>query len=402
MTPELLTSTKHNLDQKVNQPNPIGIRGGKIDQISLKTDCDIDKPPATIFGPSGIPTQPQSELQRVLNRLVKRLHQDDPIGREYIEEYLVQSYRKNLRPNTLISYYTAILLFSSYVKISGKKNISKISRNDLSGFVEHEQDRGLKPATVWNRLNSMYAFLGFLIEKGVVDPDVVKRKLRIKRSDTLPRAIDPDVIKKLLSVVKHTRNRAMMLTLLRTGMRIGELLETKVIDLNMKEKRIEIFEARKNRVGRIVYLSDDAMVALRAWLKTRDKHKEYVFYGQGRKKKLSYTAARNIFTKYLKKAQMADKGYSLHCLRHTFASELLNAGMRLECLQQLLGHSTIEMTRRYARLTDNTRREEYFKAMSIIEKGEINGHYRFDPSIPQIYEEKELLCAYCQKLHEHP
>jgi site-specific recombinase XerD len=72
----------------------------------------------------------------------------------------------------------------------------------------------------------------------------------------------------------------------------------------------------------------------------------------------------------------------LHCLRHTYASELLNAGMRLECLQQLLGHSSIEMTRRYARLTDNTRREEYYKAMEIIERGDINGNYRFDPELP--------------------
>ena len=77
-------------------------------------------------------------------------------------------------------------------------------------------------------------------------------------------------------------------------------------------------------------------------------------------------------------AELLHKGYTLHCLRHTFASELLNAGMRLECLQQLLGHSNIEMTRRYARLTDNTRKEEYFRAMAIIEKGGVHGHYRLD------------------------
>ncbi|MDD5245409.1 MAG: tyrosine-type recombinase/integrase, partial [Syntrophorhabdaceae bacterium] len=69
------------------------------------------------------------------------------------------------------------------------------------------------------------------------------------------------------------------------------------------------------------------------------------------------------------------KGYTVHALRHTYASELLNAGMRLEVLQQLLGHQDIEMTRRYARLTDRTREEEYFRAMAIIEKGEADGEY---------------------------
>ncbi|RPI72145.1 MAG: hypothetical protein EHM38_02480 [Geobacteraceae bacterium] len=72
----------------------------------------------------------------------------------------------------------------------------------------------------------------------------------------------------------------------------------------------------------------------------------------------------------------------MHCLRHTFASELLNAGMRLECLQPLLGHSSIEMTRRYARLTDTTRKEEYFRAMAIIEKGGAHGDYRCHHQLP--------------------
>jgi len=77
--------------------------------------------------------------------------------------------------------------------------------------------------------------------------------------------------------------------------------------------------------------------------------------------------------KYLRKAGLQNSGYTVHSLRHTFASELLNAGMRLECLQQLLGHHHIEMTRRYARLTDKTREEEYFRAMAIVEKGGIHG-----------------------------
>ena len=63
-------------------------------------------------------------------------------------------------------------------------------------------------------------------------------------------------------------------------------------------------------------------------------------------------------------------------------SEMLNAGMSLQNLQSLLGHNCIEMTRRYARLTDNTRREQYYKAMEKIERGDINGHYRFDPELP--------------------
>jgi integrase/recombinase XerD len=85
-----------------------------------------------------------------------------------------------------------------------------------------------------------------------------------------------------------------------------------------------------------------------------------------------------MFKKYLHKAGLADKGYTVHCLRHTCATELLNAGMRIECLQQLLGHSKLEVTRIYARLTDKTREQEYFKAMAIIEAGGTDGSDRCD------------------------
>jgi site-specific recombinase XerD len=140
---------------------------------------------------------------------------------------------------------------------------------------------------------------------------------------------------------------------------------------------------------------------LQAWFKERDANKELVFYGQGRHS-MCYQGARVLFRKYLAKAGLSHQGYTLHCLRHTFASELLNAGMRLECVQQLLGHSSIEMTRRYARLTDKTREEEYFRAMSKIERGEIDGCYQLDPELPQILEAEKLLQTHGEELPEHP
>jgi integrase/recombinase XerD len=173
--------------------------------------------------------------------------------------------------------------------------------------------------------------------------------------------------------------------------------------VNLRERRIEIYEAGKTRVGRVVYLSDDALKALKAWLKVRKPHRTYLFYSKGKDRHcITYPAVRMMFRKYLRKADLAHKGYTLHCLRHTCASELLNAGMRLECVQQLLGHSTVEMTRRYARLTDKTREEEYFRAMTIIERGEINGHYQLDRELPAFLEKTQLLSSHDQELHVHP
>src|SRR4030042_7170036 len=191
----------------------------------------------------------------------------------------------------------------------------------------------MQPNTVSPRLRLVYAFLRFLVDREGAHPDLLKRKRRVKLPEALPRAMAPEDIQQLLAVIEKTRDRALILVLLRTGMRIGELLATRMSEVNLREKQIIIMEAQKTRVGRVAYLSADACKALTAWLNQRDPAKERLFYGQGRPR-LSYTAIRGGFAKYLEAAGLGHKGYSLHCLRHTCATELLNAGMRLEGLQQ--------------------------------------------------------------------
>lgn len=324
-------------------------------------------------------THPHSKLI-FINKALKKFRDHHLLGTQYVQDYLLAQYRRNRSINTIRTYFTAIFQFSKFLKARGCQRFEMINCEDLSAFIEHQQDLGLKPTTVFSRLLSLKAFFSYHIDAGSIDPAVLKRKLKIKLPQSLPRAIDPEDIRKLLAVIDNVRDRALIVTLLRTGMRIGELLNTQMREVNLTEKRIEIYQAHKDLRGRVVYLSADAQCALYEWIKIRAVDIAYLFYGHKRRS-LCYEAAREMFHKYLAKAELSQRGYTLHCLRHTFASELLNAGMRLECLQQLLGHSDIEMTRRYARLTDNTRKDEYFKAMEIIERGQINGHYRRDSSV---------------------
>ena len=304
-------------------------------------------------------------------------------GGEHVRQYLTDLYRRNCRPNTIRSRFESIFLFLKYLKARAVNLLELIGREDLCGFIEHEQDRGLKPSSVSGRVDGVYGFIGFLVNREILRPELLKRKLRIKVPDSLPRAMDAQDVRKLLAVIRPPREKAMVLVLLRTGMRIGELLNTTVSDINLAERRIEIFETQKNRVGRVVYLADDACQALAHWLEVRRWQTALIFSGHGGRP-LSYEVVRSKFKGLLQQAELGHKGYTLHCLRHTFASELLNAGMRLECLQPLLGHSQIEMTRRYARLTDVTRKEEYFRAMAKIEKEGVHGDYRCDYQLPQI------------------
>jgi len=330
---------------------------------------------------------------RALQWSLKRIAGWELPGKEHVAEYFRSMYRRNFRPKTYASNLGSIYIFLTVVKDSGKTRLEEITKNDIEACIEHEQDRGLMLSTVRTRLHCINAFLGYGIEAGVVSADVLTRRIRLRKPETLPKAMDPDDVKQFLAVIDNARDRAMITVLLRTGIRIGELLDTKMQDLHINDRRIDIYEGEKNRIGRVVYLSDDAVSALQAWLKIRDGRKEFIFYAKSRNS-MAYSTSRLIFEKYLMKAGLIHKGYSLHALRHTFASELLNAGMRIECLQPLMGHTSLDVTRRYARLTDKTRAEEYFRAMTIIERGESDGHYRLDHQVQAFLEEKERLAEY--------
>jgi len=321
--------------------------------------------------------QPAPARQRVLERILKKISESALPGKQHVEQYLRHKYRRNCKANTLKSSAASLIQFLSFFRTSGKKQLEQLSREDFEAFVEDLQDRGLTPETVRTRLCAVYAFMHYLIKNKVFSYELLEHRIRLKMPDRLPRAIDPQDVTLLLSVINAVRDRAMILLLLRTGMRIGELLHCKVDDVDLNQQRILIYQSDKTSVGRVVYFSGDAQEALLAWLKFRDSAKELLFYGQGRQS-MCYEAARSMFNKYLQRAGLENRGYTLHCLRHTFATELLNARMPLECLRVLLGHTNLEVTRRYARLSDKTREQEYFNAMGRILKGGLNADDKCD------------------------
>jgi integrase/recombinase XerD len=391
-------STINNTSKESNAPPDLAT------DLSLETYLDALSQLET-FSPGSIETEvkafPAEPRRQELEHVLKKLSTMELVGKEHVEDYVRHQYRCHFQPNTIRNSYNALVPFLKFVERNGKRFIEEICKEDLEGFVEHEQDRGMKLSTVRMRLAILKAFLRLMVDREVVSEDVFPWKLKIKMPEILPRALHPDDVQKLLALEGSARNRAMILLLLRTGLRIGELLSTRVMDVNVEEQKILIFEGEKNQRGRVVYFSDDAKAALQAWLQERDQHVDFLFYGyKGRK--LSYVAARMMFVKYLDKAGLSHKGYTLHCLRHTYATDLVNAGMPLECLEKLMGHSRLEVTRRYARVSDKTREEEYFKAMDVIERREADGDCGRDRELQEILEKTQLLPPHGEELHEHP
>jgi site-specific recombinase XerD len=189
---------------------------------------------------------------KALHRALDRIAGWELPGKEHVVEYFRSMYRRNFRPRTYASNLVAIYIFLACVRDSGKTRLEEITKNDIEVFIEHEQDRGLMLSTVRTRLHCVNAFLGYLIESGVVRSEVLARRIRLKKPEALPRAMDPDDVKQLLSVIDNVRDRAMIMILLRTGMRIGELLNATIHDLHIKERTIDIYEGEKNHIGRVV------------------------------------------------------------------------------------------------------------------------------------------------------
>jgi integrase/recombinase XerD len=404
MTPEALLSELCNFPAPIDSSREVLPPTSRLSRIGVEDPLDGTSNAGSI---SPRPDEAEHWLRyheqrrAALDVTLGKLCGLDVPGKEHVEAYVHDQYRRHLSPNTLKNSFTVIRDFLQLVKEGGKCDLTKVTREDIESYIEHEQDRRVKPSTISMRVRSLRAFFHFLIDEGALCPEILLKKVKIKVPEALPRAMDPDDVKKLIRVVTDTRDRAMVLVLLRTGMRIGELLHTLVSEVSVKERKIEIYEAQKTQVGRVVYLSEDAVVALKAWLRKRESQNKYLIYTR-RGQSMSYPAARMMFQKYLDKAGLLHKGYGLHCLRHTFATELLNAGMRLECLQQLLGHESVEMTRRYAKLTDKTREEEYFRAMAVIERRQADGcDDRYDRPLQALLEEEELLSSHRQELHEH-
>lgn len=334
-----------------------------------------------------------SERRRALNRAADRLEASSLPGFEYVVSYLYSKYRSNHSISSIRQTGRTLYSFLLFFNGLGRHHIEQISRKDIAQYVEREQERGLKINSVRQHLHTVYSFVNYLVRNDILPADILLKKIRLRLPEILPKAIPAEDVDKILQTVTNIRDRALILLLLHTGMRIGELLNLRLPDIVQSERKILLYVGEKNLHGRVVYYGNTAEKALNAWLSIRDPANAYLFYGY-KGKSLSYAGARKMMKSVIHKAGLEHKGYSLHSLRHTYATNMLNAGLRVEVLQQLLGHLNIDMTLRYARISNFTQEEAYFKAMAVIEQGGRHEYDRVNPELQAVFEEKKFFSSH--------
>lgn len=248
-----------------------------------------------------------------------------------------------------------------------KENLTETTTADLDCFLNSLQTKDYAPVTINHGFSLLNEFFDFLIENNQMPRQPVsKHRHHVFAPTTLPKPMPEALLVQFFKVIDSIRDRVIFLFMLRCGLRVSEVcaLAWKDIDWDIGTIRIN---NGKGLVDRVAYLASDLEQSLKLW-QSRNPEAEFLF--PSRLKSATHIQRKVIYAmmiKYLKVAGIKQP-YSPHCLRHTFATQLLNAGVSIEILKELMGHRSIQMTLRYAELYETTKRHQYNEAMKRIEK----------------------------------
>jgi site-specific recombinase XerD len=245
--------------------------------------------------------------------------------------------------------------------------IEEVTHKKLLAYLDYLLDRGLQPKTINCHLDSIRGFYHYLIEEErvqMVHP--VKRGYALRLSRPLPRHLRDEEVYRLLKVVQQPRDRALVMLMLRCGLRVEEVARLKLAALDLRRRQLFV-QHGKGAKDRVVYLSDDAQQALIHYLRVRpvSRAREVFLVDKGRCRGKAISV-RGIQKRLEHHARQAGLKVSCHQLRHTMATQLLNADAALVSIQDLLGHSRIKTTQRYCRLSNLKVQRDYHQAMAVV------------------------------------
>ena len=165
----------------------------------------------------------------------------------------------------------------------------------------------------------------------------------------LPPVMSPEEIKTMIDSVQNIKHRTIIMLLYSTGMRVSEISNLKITDIDSKSMRIKVVGG-KGMKDRFTILSQQVLLELRAYYLIY-KPKEYLFNGSGIGRKMSVRNIQHTIQKVLAQIGLASKQYTVHTIRHSFATHLVDNGTDLHTVKELLGHSTLQTTMRYMHLS---------------------------------------------------
>jgi len=283
------------------------------------------------------------------------------------EAYLTQE--RDLSSNTLECYLRDIRQYMDFLQshMPGECDLASTSRTTIISYMLYLQKNGVSSATLLRKISSLRGFYRFLLLKKQIDSDPTLQLEMPKLEKKIPTGLTMEEVEKLLlqptcNDAKGLRDKAMLELLYATGIRVSELIELSLDDVNINMGYIRCIKGKKERIipiGSIAvkYLKLYLQQGRSSLVKNMEENALFVnFHG----KKMTRQGFWKIVKFYTNKAKIK-KVITPHTLRHSFAIHLLNNGADIRAVQEMLGHSDVSTTQVYTKVASNRLKEIYDK-----------------------------------------
>ena len=280
---------------------------------------------------------------------MQKLIEEDPNLRDFFNYLYIE---KGLSQNTVKSYKRDIDGFLNWSYKLRNTNYINLQEADINKYISFLFESKLKSSSVNRKISSLKSLYLFLVKKNLIKNSPVNEIVTPKQEKYLPISMSEDEVDRLLaspdlSIEIELRDKAMMEMLYATGMRISELLNLKIIDMDTQRCVVKVIG--KGLKERLIPFGESALEALNSYLPLRKNSSSKEVFLSNRGTKLTRVAFWKRIKIYLSRSNLKES-ISPHALRHAFATHLLNRGADLRSVQLLLGHSDLSTTQIYTHI----------------------------------------------------
>ena len=294
---------------------------------------------------------------------------------ESLADYVVYQQRRwkpsQVRHHTRVRLQSLRQVWQWLLQERKIESMAGLSRRDVQAYIQTRLQQGRAASTLNRQLRDLWAFLRFVEDQGQPIAPGVFRVARLKEGKPLPRFLNEQEYRQLEeSVLGHTaigtRNdyldRAWFYLLAHQGLRVSELCDLRVVDLDLEGQRLVVRQGKGKR-DRVVPLSATTVAVVRDYLAVRGTvQSDHLLLF--RQQKIKVTLVQTRLRRY---GRAVGVEASPHRLRHTLATRLLNSGVDIVSIQRLLGHEKLATTQIYARVYDRTVEQNFRQAMAHLE-----------------------------------
>lgn len=283
------------------------------------------------------------------------------------DNFLDDKKLEGLRERTIKDYYAHLKFFKKYLKIEEINELQYVDSKLLKGYIYYMQNKNYSSNTINIRMTTLKCFCNWLFKNGYTDRNYSLILKKVKTEEDMIQPLSNSDVRKMLAQPKKDtyagiRDFTVMIVLLDTGIRINELVNTKINDIDIKEKLLHVrAEVCKTRKSRDLPLSKQSVFMLKQLIEISvENNSPYVFMSTNSCDKVSEGVIIRDFESYGKRAGIKIR-CTPHVWRHTFCTNAVRAGIDIFSLQKLMGHRCISTTRKYVQLNTQDLQREHEK-----------------------------------------